>query len=294
MAGVASLGALETGYLTLTKLSGGQVLCPTNGQCASVLNGAWASIPYTNIPLSLMGFFAYATVAALAIGPVLFGDEDDSTNRILLLVMTTAMGTFSTFLMTLLFTYLQQSCPFCLASATFSWTLAASAWLGGAIPETRVRLALKSSLATFATVTAATAIFFVSVTGGPVTTASSDPYLAFDETDGGPRRPPAIIADSTDRSLQIARELKTMDSRMFGAYWCPHCFDQKETLGQEAFTIVDYIECGENGYNAQPKLCNSKKLPGYPTWEIAGQLYPGEKTLDDLEGIVREAKESVE
>lgn len=27
------------------------------------------------------------------------------------------------------------------------------------------------------------------------------------------------------------------------------------------------------------------QLPGYPTWEIGGQLYPGEKGISELEHI---------
>jgi len=286
---IASLGALETGYLTYSKLAGAEVLCTTNGQCASVLNGPWATVPYTQIPLSAIGFIAYATVAALSLAPVLSQDseEDDAYNRIALLMLTTGMGTFSTFLITLLFNVLHQSCPFCLASATLSWTLAGSTWLGGALPPSKLQLGLKASIGSFASVTVATAALFWILAGGVST--PSDPYLTY-ESDTGPKKPPPVIASSTDRSLDIARELKALDARMFGAYWCPHCFDQKETLGEEALKIVPYVECAENGFNSQVKLCNSKKLPGYPTWEIAGKLYPGEKSLAELENIISEVK----
>jgi hypothetical protein len=27
------------------------------------------------------------------------------------------------------------------------------------------------------------------------------------------------------------------------------------------------------------------QVPGYPTWEIGGELYPGEKTIEQLEEI---------
>ena len=30
------------------------------------------------------------------------------------------------------------------------------------------------------------------------------------------------------------------------------------------------------------------QVPGYPTWEIGGELYPGEKSIEALEVIVEE------
>lgn len=33
-------------------------------------------------------------------------------------------------------------------------------------------------------------------------------------------------------------------------------------------------------------LCKAANIPGYPTWDIGGTLYPGEQTLEELEQIV--------
>ena len=44
--------------------------------------------------------------------------------------------------------------------------------------------------------------------------------------------------------------------------------------------------------NSQNSLCKERDVPGYPTWEIKGKLYPGEKELDELEEIIKEAKSS--
>jgi hypothetical protein len=32
---------------------------------------------------------------------------------------------------------------------------------------------------------------------------------------------------------------------------------------------------------------SSWQVPGYPTWEIKGELYPGEKSIDQLEEIAK-------
>jgi hypothetical protein len=73
---------------------------------------------------------------------------------------------------------------------------------------------------------------------------------------------------------------------MYGAYWCSHCFNQKQNLGTEAKEYFEYIECDKEGVNSQFPLCKSKKVPGYPTWEIQGKLYPGEKSVDELQRLV--------
>jgi len=33
-------------------------------------------------------------------------------------------------------------------------------------------------------------------------------------------------------------------------------------------------------------LCQAKEIKGYPTWEIGGRFFRGEKTLDELEEIL--------
>jgi len=68
---------------------------------------------------------------------------------------------------------------------------------------------------------------------------------------------------------------------MYGAFWCPHCTDQKELFG-EAVQAVPYVECDPDGEKAQPQLCQEKGIQGYPTWEIDGELYTGVRSLEEL------------
>jgi len=75
---------------------------------------------------------------------------------------------------------------------------------------------------------------------------------------------------------------------MYGAYWCSHCNDQKQTLGREAMNYVTYVECAGDGKDSRKDLCKEKNIPGFPTWDIGGKLYPGEWGLDELEDILKE------
>ena len=61
--------------------------------------------------------------------------------------------------------------------------------------------------------------------------------------------------------------------------------DQKQRLGKRAVALVEYVECEKHGVKSQYKMCREKRIPGYPTWEIAGELYPGEIQLEDLEKL---------
>lgn len=104
-----------------------------------------------------------------------------------------------------------------------------------------------------------------------------------------------LTKTSTPQAMQLAATLKKANAKVYTAYWCPHCHDQGELFGKDAFAIVAPIECSKDGKNAQVALCREASNAankagekfGFPTWEINGQYYPGVKTLDELSAIVK-------
>ncbi|NEQ45149.1 MAG: hypothetical protein F6K00_16940 [Leptolyngbya sp. SIOISBB] len=80
---------------------------------------------------------------------------------------------------------------------------------------------------------------------------------------------------------RLANYLTEQGVAMYGAFWCPHCEDQKAMFG-DAVDRVPYVECDPEGDNAQPELCMAKEIKGYPTWEINGEFYPGARSLEEL------------
>ena len=72
----------------------------------------------------------------------------------------------------------------------------------------------------------------------------------------------------------FAQCLSEKGAKMYGRNTCPHCINQKALFG-DSFSYIDYIECSSN-----PEQCVG--LEGVPTWEINNQLYPGEKTLNQI------------
>ena len=65
--GVSIVGAILTGYLTITKLTGGAAACTAGASdgagCTGVLNSPYATV--FGLPLSLFGFLAYIAMAVL-------------------------------------------------------------------------------------------------------------------------------------------------------------------------------------------------------------------------------------
>ena len=52
-------------------------------------------------------------------------------------------------------------------------------------------------------------------------------------------------------------------------------------FGQAASAKLKLIECAADGQNSQKALCDTKKIEGFPSWEINGKLDSGVKSLAD-------------
>lgn len=80
----------------------------------------------------------------------------------------------------------------------------------------------------------------------------------------------------------FARCLKDKNAVFYGAFWCPHCQNQKEMFGKSA-KLLPYVECSTPDGKTQIQLCQSKGIEGYPTWEFAdGTRLVGEIPLAQL------------
>lgn len=70
---------------------------------------------------------------------------------------------------------------------------------------------------------------------------------------------------------------------MYGAYWCPHCKEQKELFGT-SFEQVAYVECADpENPRQQAGACREAHIDGYPTWIKAdGKRLTGVQSIDAL------------
>jgi hypothetical protein len=76
--------------------------------------------------------------------------------------------------------------------------------------------------------------------------------------------------------------LTEKNTKMYGAYWCAHCQNQKKMFG-DSFAKITYIECSLPGGAGQTEECAIAGINGYPTWEFAdGSRLEGEVSLEVL------------
>ena len=66
----------------------------------------------------------------------------------------------------------------------------------------------------------------------------------------------------------FARCLGDRGAKMYGAWWCPHCIDQKAKF-RASKSYLPYIECGIEGQTSgQSAICKQEGIKHYPTWQF--------------------------
>jgi hypothetical protein len=76
--------------------------------------------------------------------------------------------------------------------------------------------------------------------------------------------------------------LKDKGAVFYGAFWCPHCNNNKALFG-DSKDLLPYVECSTEDGQGQLQVCKDKKITGYPTWEFAdGSRLTGEVQLATL------------
>lgn len=114
----------------------------------------------------------------------------------------------------------------------------------------------------------------------PISRSAAELDLPYFETE--------LTKPSTPLAISLAKHLQSIGAKMYGAFWCSHCVEQKEMFGREAAKLLDYVECFPNGYHKGTKIekvCSDVGIEGFPTWVINGQVLSGEKELSELAEI---------
>lgn len=79
----------------------------------------------------------------------------------------------------------------------------------------------------------------------------------------------------------FAQCLTDAGAKFYGAYWCPHCQDQKKLLQNSK--KLPYIECSTPDGQAQVQVCIDAKITSYPTWVFAdGSVGDGLQSIEVL------------
>lgn len=75
---------------------------------------------------------------------------------------------------------------------------------------------------------------------------------------------------------EFAKYLTSQGVKMYGTEWCSYCKSNKKTFGS-SFQYIDFIDCDKDR-----SACRDAGISGYPTWNVDGENYPGEQSLERL------------
>jgi uncharacterized membrane protein len=249
---LAIIGMGLSGYLTYAAWSLKQLAgCVVGGSCDVVLSSQWSTL--FGMPTSFWGFLTYALLAAVA------WNKRTAAQWKTVWCISLFGVLYSVYLTSVSIFVLQAACPYCLTSFGLMTTIfvvtvfqrparmAAFRWgswlVKTAVPALVVIIALHLNFAGYLGKSA----------------AAEDPWI---------------------RGLAV--HLAKTDAKFYGAFWCPHCKDQKEMFGSSVDRLP-YVECSPAGPNGPlADACKAARIESYPTWVINGQRYTGTQTLEDL------------
>lgn len=81
---------------------------------------------------------------------------------------------------------------------------------------------------------------------------------------------------------KFAACIKESGATFFGAFWCPHCQEEKSFFGP-SWTKLPYVECSTPDGESQTEVCKENKIESYPTWQFKdGTRKTGTLTLQEL------------
>jgi uncharacterized membrane protein len=278
---IAILGIGVTAYLTWVKLSNNGV-CGTEG-CQIVLASPFANVG--GFPLTGLGLLSYLAIAVMAFAPMLVNPKTNKAahnqlNNLTwlgLFIVGAGMAVFSGYLMWLLAAVIQAACPFCIASAIFTFLIFGLTLFGrdwddvGQLIFTGIGVGLGSLLLSLILYNTAVGSGGREITSLAPTTAPK-PGIGWE-----------IQSKSGTAEIALAEHLTKKGAKMYSSYWCPHCYEQKQLFGKQAWEKITNIECAPDAKkNPQPELCTKAGIKGFPTWSIDGKLDAGVKKLSQL------------
>jgi thiol-disulfide isomerase/thioredoxin len=203
---------------------------------------------FLGVPTALWGALANLSVAILA----LLGLEGGKW-RAALVLASGAVG-FSAYLTFLSITQVGATCVYCLVSAGLSVLL------------------LVALLVRRPSASAGLSGFSLAALGGGAAVAAV--VIGAFVFAAGPE-------GATPYQLALARHLAQSKAVFYGAFWCPHCQEQKHKFGGAA-ALLPYVECDPKGTNSQTARCERAGVQAFPTWVIGSQRFEGVRSLEAL------------
>lgn len=96
-----------------------------------------------------------------------------------------------------------------------------------------------------------------------------------------PRQGDGNGTNSSAELTQFAQCLASKGATMYGAYWCPHCQNEKKAFGS-AFKYIPYVECTQ-----ETQKCLTNGINGYPTWIFGDPTATSSRRFEGEQGLNR-------
>ena len=276
---LSTIGLVDTGSITLKNWGlFNSLSCPgIKKGCETVLNSPWGTLfenNQFNIPLSLAGVITYSSILLLSIFLSLnIISPKEKLNKLLwwlIFLISCASSVFSLLLLNIMFIKINAYCFFCILSAILSISIFILSIIGAKF-ESREPMFYRGLI-----------VALTILIGGLIWSNNVDPSKANDISNTSEKVSPIITTSSSPQKIKFARFLSDNNIKMFSAYWCPHCHDQKQLFGKKAVKALTIVECAKDGKDNQYELCREKEIQGFPSWEIKGEIFSGVKDLNDL------------
>lgn len=245
LARLASLGMILSAYLLIARAAHAPTYCPLGSGCDVVQSSRYAAV--FGIPVALLGLAYYIGLLVLAVRRIPEDRRWAGTSPL------ASIGVGAS----LVFTTVQQmairaTCSLCMVSALLS--LAILLYLV-------IRRPVRPRAATWGWASA-----------GAIATVA---FLMIGYAVGAPESADTAYASG------LARHLTESGVKFYGAYWCPHCADQKALFGSAA-AVLPYVECDSRSPIGQPQVCAQAGIRAFPTWDIGDRRIEGVLSLEDL------------
>lgn len=239
---------LTTSLLVVSITKSALPYCASGSGCDIVQSSRWSTL--LGLPITAWGWATYAILASAA----LFIARRVTRWRVVIFFATIAFG-ISVYLNAVSVWIIGVVCMYCMASLVLVTAIYLMTWRADGLPGLS-RWRFGSSAATLVVV----ALLVLHYSG------------AFD--------PAAGPEDPYVRAL--AEYLVEIDAKFYGAYWCPHCQQQKMAFGASAHRLP-YVECSPNGQRGAPATaCLIAEIKNYPTWVIDGRRLDRTLTVEQL------------
>ena len=244
--GLAGLGVLLTGYLTLVAWLGAHpAYCGAESECDLVQSSRWSTL--FDMPMSLWGLLTYALLAGMA-----WRLRSRATAWRATLLFACVGAGVSWFLTVVSVIRIEATCGYCLVSFALMNVLLVLVLLRrpSQMPEHAWPKALPLPVGAALALVLGLHLHFSGLfdpAAGP-----EDPHLK-----------------------ALATHLHDSGARFYGAYWCPACQEQKALFTASADRLP-YVECTPGGRGGPRAVdCVTRNIQEYPTWIIEGQRYTG-------------------